>query len=163
MLDASRALLLGTIGSRRGPAVEARVDPNRWSVAEIAEHLAKTETGITGGLAQKLGARSDLGAEPDSSSILDSFDPARATNREERWEAPEFLIPTPGVSLPAAIAALESSRAKLLELLERADGHAVGEVGFKHPFLGPLNFYQWVLFIAYHERRHTLQIEEMLR
>jgi hypothetical protein len=31
----------------------------------------------------------------------------------------------------------------------------------KHPVLGPIDLYQWILFVAVHEARHTAQIREI--
>ena len=30
-----------------------------------------------------------------------------------------------------------------------------------HPVLGPINIYQWALFVGSHEARHALQIREI--
>jgi len=37
------------------------------------------------------------------------------------------------------------------------------EVATPHPLLGRLSFYQWLLFLAQHEERHTIQIRETAR
>jgi hypothetical protein len=41
------------------------------------------------------------------------------------------------------------------------DGVALSDVSAPHPALGPLNGYQWFLFLAAHEGRHTAQIREI--
>jgi hypothetical protein len=38
---------------------------------------------------------------------------------------------------------------------------ALGDITVPHPVLGPLNLYQWVLFVGGHESRHAIQIREI--
>jgi hypothetical protein len=59
------------------------------------------------------------------------------------------------------LAALAESRRELLSALDLADGLALGQISFPHPLIGPLDLYQWVLFVGQHEARHAAQIEEI--
>jgi hypothetical protein len=43
------------------------------------------------------------------------------------------------------------------------DGLALGRVTRAHPTLGPLNRYQWVLFVGQHEARHAAQLQDIAR
>jgi hypothetical protein len=59
-----------------------------------------------------------------------------------------------------------SSVAEVLEhlaLIENRVLQPLGELTQKHPVLGTLNLYQWVLFVAAHEARHTAQIREIVQ
>jgi hypothetical protein len=40
------------------------------------------------------------------------------------------------------------------------DGLAIAGIVFPHRLLGPLNLYQWVIFMGAHELRHAQQIRE---
>jgi len=37
----------------------------------------------------------------------------------------------------------------------------LSEVVQPHPVLGPINLYQWALFVGSHETRHTGQVREI--
>jgi len=43
----------------------------------------------------------------------------------------------------------------------KGDGLALGEVIQPHLVLGPINIYQWLLFVGSHEARHTAQVREI--
>lgn len=44
-----------------------------------------------------------------------------------------------------------------------ADVHAFTEAKYAHPWFGPLNAHQWLIFAAPHQRIHRKQIEEILK
>ena len=82
--------------------------------------------------------------------------------RGVKLEAPESIRPGDAPVLADALARLSESRAALHALrpaLERADGHSIR---FPHPAWGPLNLYQWLLFVGAHESRHRAQIEALV-
>jgi hypothetical protein len=56
---------------------------------------------------------------------------------------------------------LEHRRAKFRDLVRSADGLALAKVTAPNRVLGPLDGYQWILFVGAHEARHTGQIREI--
>ena len=88
------------------------------------------------------------------------LDVERLADRGSRLVAGERAEPRAGLDHTAAWAALERSRAELRAALIDGDGLALGERVQPHPFIGPLNLYQWVLFVGAHEARHARQIAE---
>jgi len=56
---------------------------------------------------------------------------------------------------------LEQTRAALRAGVMPGDGLALGDVIQPHPVLGPINIYQWLLFVGSHETRHTGQVREI--
>ena len=144
----------------------ARNEPapaGRWSVAEVLEHLALVETGIGRLISKKVGeARAaGLGPEPDTSSILWSLDVHRALDRNERQEAPERTRPSSPRGVEEAWRHLEDAHANARNAVASTEGLAIGALTHAHPSLGPLNLYQWIIFIGAHELRHALQIREI--
>ena len=81
-------------------------------------------------------------------------------SRGVKLEAPERIRPT-GLPLTDSRARLGESRRALHALrprVERADGRSLR---FPHPAWGPLDLYQWLLFVGAHEDRHLAQIEAL--
>ncbi len=81
--------------------------------------------------------------------------------RGVKLEAPERIRPTGALTVADSLARLHETRAAILALrprVERADGRALR---FPHPAWGPLDLYQWLLFVAAHEDRHLAQIEAL--
>ncbi len=152
--DAVRAVPAG--------ARDARRTPDRWSVAEVLEHLAQANEGISRLLDKRVsaGRESGLGPDPDTTSILWTLDVARLLDRRERMEAPDQIRPTGSLSADAAWQALQRADEKLQQSVIAADGLALATITYPHRLLGPLNLYQWVAFAAAHEFRHAAQIRE---
>jgi hypothetical protein len=102
-----------------------------------------------------------IGPERELTSMLGSLDAFQLTRRERPIRAPEPVQPRGELTASQALAALAESRRELLSALDRADGFALGQITFPHPLIGPLDLYQWVLFVGQHEARHAAQIEEI--
>lgn len=143
-------------------AREARRTPDRWSVAEILEHLARVNESIARLVDKRVatGREAGLGPDPESTSILWTLDVARLLDRRERMEAPDRIVPTGSLTFDAAWEALGRADEALQRAVLAADGLALGTISYPHTFLGPLNLYQWVAFAAAHEFRHAAQIRE---
>lgn len=159
-LERTRAGLLETVASATSSPVPP---PGKWSVAEVLDHLAIVEQSVAG-LMRKLVERAgdSLEAETSEESVLDSLDYPALADRSSRIDAPDSMRPRTGVGLDQAHAALDASRVSLVEAIERADGRALGSLSFPHRVFGPLDLYQWLLFVVQHEERHRRQIEELI-
>lgn len=142
---------------------ERRPAPDRWSVAEVLEHVALVEERITQLLVNLLDtARADgLGPERETSPILPTFDLARVLDRSRPVTAGEASWPRAGLDASAAAAALARQREAFRATVLAADGLALGTVSAPNPVLGPLNGYQWVLFVGGHEARHAGQVRDI--
>ncbi len=138
---------------------ERRPALSGWTPAEVLDHLRLVETGSAALLAKRLQRARDagLGPETDHRSRLDSFGTADFVTIAP-FEAPEPVRPMPDVRAADAEAGLRASRVALDQVMAAADGLALGEVKARHLRFGEIDFYQWLLFIAAHERRHLGQL-----
>ena len=96
--------------------------------------------------------------EDDTSSLLASQDRFQTWTVRRPVEAPEFVKPKDGLATSDALARLTASRERMIAVLKRASGLALGTVTAPHPLVGQLNVYQWGLITAHHQRRHIEQI-----
>jgi hypothetical protein len=85
---------------------------------------------------------------------------SRLLDRAERLVARETALPSGRVSAEEAWHQLRSTRRALRATIRGADGLALSELVLPHPRLGPLNVYQWLVFVGAHEGRHTAQVRE---
>jgi hypothetical protein len=164
LLTEARTELLSVLDAVPPADATRRPAPDAWSVAQIAEHLRLVEASIgrtLGGIVKHADLDA-LGPETETASVLGALDRHRFEERRSRLPAPEMVRPGDDADLASAVSALTESRARLLALLERVNGRAVGQLGFPHPRLGFLSFYQWILFLGQHERRHTAQAREVM-
>lgn len=142
---------------------KTRTAPDRWSVAEIVEHLGIVEARIGKLLVPALNeAAADGGApENETSSVHSMMDVSRILDRSQRITAGEASQPQAGLDLEDAWAKLEEHREELRQAVLAADGRALGAVIRPHPRFGDLNLYQWLLFTGGHEARHAAQVREI--
>lgn len=162
-IDATRERLLRAVEGLSDEQQRFRPAPDRWSVAQLCEHLSIVEGNVTRLMAKLLGKAEETGAAraegaPFAAVSIEEF---AERSRGVKLEAPESVRPGDTPVLAHSLAALDGSRAALHALrprLERADGHALR---FPHPTWGPLNLYQWLLFVGAHESRHLSQIEAL--
>src|ERR1044071_228936 len=162
-IDRTRARLFDTVEGLSEEQQTFRPAPDRWSAAELVEHLSIVEGNVVRLLEKLLGKADESGAEavvPDLFNDPVSIEEFVERSRGVRLEAPERIRPT-GLPLADSLSSLKDSRAALHALrprVERADGRALR---FPHPAWGPLDLYQWLLFVGAHEDRHLAQIEAL--
>jgi hypothetical protein len=161
-IDRTRARLVAAVEGLSEEQQSFSPGPDRWSVAELVEHLSIVEGNVAALLDRLLGKTEESGAAsaPDTFNDPVSIEEFVERARVVKYEAPERIRPT-GLPLADSLARLKDSRAALHALrprVERADGRALR---FPHPAWGPLDLYQWLLFVGAHEDRHLAQIEAL--
>ena len=136
---------------------------DRWSVAQVLQHLGIIEKRIGLGMAKWVtDARTGgLGSEIETSSVMDSLPLQLITDRSQRRNAPEEVRPQGDIDAESAWATLQQTRESLRAAFLAGDGLALSQVIQPHPVLGPINLYQWMLFVGSHELRHTAQVIEI--
>jgi hypothetical protein len=144
-------------------ALRERVpDTGGWSVSNVLEHLSIVEPRIVGGLTQAFVAARSAGlpAAPET-AVVAPGDSDRYLNRQRRIESGEGSKPKQQLDATTAWARLEAAHASAHALVIDADGLDLSGVTMPHPVFGPLNLYQWIVFVAGHEGRHALQIRDI--
>jgi len=163
-LDVQHERLRNAVESIPRAQRETKPNPERWSVAEVIEHLSIVETRIARVFDAKLTEARTTGAvreERDDSPVVGSIDMDRVLDRSRRITAAESNLPSGKLDAEAAWSALERARNALRDSVRAADGLALGEIVQPHPVLGPINLYQWIAFVGGHEARHAAQVMEL--
>ena len=164
-LDDTRDSLRRAIAGIPAEKHAIRPSHDRWSVAEVIEHLGIVETRIATLLSEKIGAAREAGlaAETEVTPVAPMLDIKGVIDRSKPITASEASQPRAGLSTDDGLKVLSDRRAALREAVTAADGLALGSVEIPHARLGTLNVYQWLIFLAGHEARHTEQIREVAR
>ena len=162
-LDTQHERLRAAVESVPSARREVKPSPDRWSVAEVLEHLSIVESRIERVFSKRLAeAKAEgLARESESSLVVGTIDMDRLLDRTRRITAAEAAMPTGKLDADAAWAAAEQARNTLCNAVRDADGLALGDVIHPHPILGPINLYQWIAFVGGHEARHAAQIVEL--
>ncbi|HKP35353.1 MAG TPA: DinB family protein [Pyrinomonadaceae bacterium] len=161
-LDGERAALRDAVEQVPAELRDKQPGSDRWSVAQVLEHLGIIEKRVGLGLTKWVSeARDTLGPEADTSSVMNSLPRQLIIDRSQRRNAPEEVRPPGEIDAKRAWEVLEGTRETLRSAFLSGDGLALSEVVQPHPILGPINIYQWLLFVGSHEERHTAQILEI--
>ena len=128
-----------------------------WSLASVAEHLALVEANCTKLLSRRLFAETGDNKILEATRGRDSAIVEWFEGQETR-EAPGFVLPTgKWQSRREVIDAFREYRASNVASYRAAPIDLRSYV-FEHTFLGPLDGFQWAIFLSQHLRRHMRQM-----
>src|SRR5437660_10336782 len=131
---------------------------DRWSVAQVMEHIAAAEDFIRGMVKEKI-MMAPAGEPGRDVKKTDETVLAMVPDRTNKVQAPEPLVPTNRFGSPeASIKHFVDSRATTEDFLKTSTGlrdHVADSP------MGKLDGYEFVLLIAAHSERHTKQINEV--
>jgi hypothetical protein len=134
--------------------------PDRWSIAETAEHIGLAEEVIW----DRISTMVKNPPAPEKRAEVQGKDEivlTKVPDRSKKAQAPEQLRPSGKWTTKAALVKdFESTRAK--EISYVADTKDDLRSHFEdHPFLKTMDAYQWILLNGAHCKRHTAQIQEV--
>ena len=156
-LAATQDRMVETMKGLSGAQWNFKPAPDRWSIAEVMEHVAIIE-GRIGELIGKLG-EAPLDTPDRDVKQVDAYVLADVPRRYPRVTAPERVAPSGLWTGAEALEQFLQSRVHTLELLASVP-HLRGRV-LPHPIYGPWDGYQWILAAGGHCARHTEQILEV--
>jgi uncharacterized damage-inducible protein DinB len=135
--------------------------PDRWSIAEVAEHITVSESTLLNLVQTKI---MQSPAAPEKRELVKGKDQLileKMPDRSHKAQAPEFLQPTGRWANEVELMkAFETARHATMDYV-RTTNDDLRDHFFDHPVFGPLDGYQWLLLISAHSARHTAQIEEV--
>ena len=132
--------------------------PERWSVAETLEHIAKAEDFIFQNVTDQV-MKAPAGPAGRDTAKIDAMVLAMIPDRSHKAQAPPPLVPTSSWTPAESLDHFLKSRAKTIAFLESTPD--LREHAADSPLGQPLDAYEWLLFIAAHSERHTKQILEV--
>ena len=157
----SRQKLLAALSGLSDAQYRWKPSPDRWSVAEVAEHLAVAEERLYGMITEK------IMKSPTPPELLsqvqhdDSKLKQQVLDRSAKVKAPEMLQPAGRYnSVEAVTAAFNANRDKTVAYVRNTQEDLRGHAA-PHPLLKALDGYQWILLMSAHVGRHTAQIAEI--
>jgi hypothetical protein len=160
-LQATRDAFLKSIAGLSEKQWRFKPAPDRWSVAEVAEHIAVSEASLLALVQTKFMESPADPAKRAEVAGKDQIVLERVPDRSRKAQAPEFLKPTNRWATEAELTkAFEDSRKATMDYIRTTDDDLRDHFG-PHPLLGTLDAYQWILLISAHSERHTKQIEEV--
>lgn len=161
--DKIRENLMTIIANLSNEKAAALPDGEKWTLAELIEHIAIVEDGMTSICAKLLKQAEADGAKSDGAAKISAdFLSKAAASVDQKLEAPERVRPTGTKTVAESLAKMDENRETLKQmrpLFEAFDGAAHK---FPHPAFGDLTAHEWLALIGGHELRHTRQIKKLL-
>jgi DinB superfamily len=156
-LAATRDLLVESLKGLSAAQWNFKPAPDRWSIAEVMEHVAIVEDRVQEIIDSMAQGPADA-ADRDIKQV-DAFVLAVIPMRHPKYKAPERVSPLSGRTGSEMLEKFLRSRVHTEELL-RCSPDLRGRV-LPHPVFGPWDGYQWILAAGSHCARHTGQILEV--
>jgi DinB superfamily len=136
--------------------LQHRPAPDRWSIAEILEHVTFVEGRILAGIDRALEKPSTQPRAMGDEAILQ-----RVVDRTQKMKAPDAVAPTGRWSHDKLLSEFEALRKRSIAFAKTTSGE-LRQHSYPHPLFGELDCYQWLLVVASHSERHRLQAEELI-
>jgi uncharacterized damage-inducible protein DinB len=132
--------------------------PDRWSVAEVVEHIAVVEEFLLENTSQKV-MKAPAGNADRDYARTDELVLTAIADRTKRVQAPEPVVPKGRWSPQESLGRFLKVRQRTVEFLKSTPDlrdHVVDS-----PLGQPLDAFQWLLYISAHSDRHTKQMLEV--
>jgi hypothetical protein len=162
-LEGSKQMFLDATKGLSAAQWNFKSAPDRWSIAECADHIALSETFIFGRITDGVLKTPLTPEKREATKGKDEALVKMLQDRSFKAKAPEPLDPTKTPMSPEdSTKKFLEGRAKTEEFIKTTQEDLRDHM-FDHPVpaIGTLDAYQWVLLISGHTRRHTLQILEV--
>ncbi|HKD60314.1 MAG TPA: DinB family protein [Terracidiphilus sp.] len=158
-LESTKANLLESTKSLSEAQWNFKPGPDRWSIAQVMEHIAASEDFIRDGLLKEKVMISPAGQPNRDVKKIDEAVVMMIPDRTHKAQAPGPLVPNNRFGSP------EESLKHFLESRATTEQYLKTTAGLReHVMDGPvgkMDGYEFILFIAAHSERHTKQIEEV--
>jgi len=160
-LEESRQEFLAAIDGVNAEQWKWRPAPQRWSVAETAEHIVLAEASLFANVQKALASAVNPAWEEKTKGKTEIIEKVMAP-RLGKAQAPEPLVPK-GDMTPVQVKERFLKQREEIVAFARGNQAALKEHTVDHPFqfFNTLNAYQWLIYGPLHTMRHDKQIAEV--
>jgi uncharacterized damage-inducible protein DinB len=159
--ERAEARFMAAVSNLSEAQANFRPDENRWTIAEIVEHVSIVNDGFLR-LTHKLLKEAESEPRPPKADLNLGHTSLDENGRQrEPFQAPERVRPKGGVSVEDSSAKMRMALAGFADIRPRLEAVDLSEQVFPHSALGPFNAYQWMILLGEHEERHRGQIERL--
>ena len=159
--ERAQARFVAAVSNLSEAQANFRPDENRWTIAEIVEHVSIVNDGFLR-LTHKLVKEAESEPRPPKADLNLGHTSLDENGRQrEPFQAPERVRPKGGVNVEDSLAKMRMALAGFADIRPRLEAVDLSEQVFPHPALGPFNAYQWMVLLGEHEDRHRGQIERL--
>lgn len=136
--------------------------PDRWSVAEVLEHITVAEAWIFDVVSEQLVAKDVTDSLRAASEEKEQGLLATLSDRSQKFDAPEQFIPTGRWGSPDSLMKqFVTTREKMMVYIRSVDFDLRTKFAL-HPFVGEIDAHTWLAQAIAHGDRHLDQIREVM-
>jgi DinB superfamily len=158
-LNASREKFVASVTGLSDSQLKFKSAPDRWSIAEVAEHITLSEDFLFSMLTDKA-LKTPLTPDKER-KFTDEQILAMVTNRGTKFPAPDPLKPaSKWASMDETMKEFDKRRARTIDFVKTTDADLRSHFTPFGPN-GEVDALQWALFLSGHCERHTAQINEV--
>jgi hypothetical protein len=157
-LNRTRANLLAVTADIQDNQWRQQPRAGGWSAGEVIAHLTMVESQVIGTATRMIGA---------PAVQVPMWKQLHLPVRLAEWRG--IRVKTPIPLDPKLVGEKQSMlerfavlRQRTLAFIEENQSRELGDYRFPHPFFGSLNLYDCLRMIAFHEARHTRQMQEIV-
>lgn len=135
----------------------------KWTIAEIVEHVAMVDGGMTK-ICSRLLSKAQADGLPSNGnvSLSSEFVDKSVQIAGIKVEAPEMVHPVGGRSIADSMAAIEEIASAVNEMRPLFESVDSVTHKFPHPFFGDLSAAEWLVLLGGHRARHSAQIRRRI-
>ena len=138
-------------------------DGEKWTIAQIVEHIAIVQDGMAKISTKLLTQAQAAGKSADGAARLsENFMTKAAEAKQLKFEAPDRVHPTGTQTVGESLAKMDETREVLEDLRPLFESVECSDFKFPHPFMGDLTAHEWLTLVGGHEARHLRQISNRL-
>jgi hypothetical protein len=158
-LNASREKFIASVSGLSEAQLNFKSAPDRWSIAQVAEHITLSEDFLFTTLTEKA-LKTPLTPDKER-KFTDEQILTMVTNRGTKFPAPDPLKPAgKWASMAETMKEFDKRRGRTIDFMKTTDADMRSHF---MPF-GPnaeIDALQWAMFLSGHCERHTAQINEV--
>ena len=160
-LEETRKNFLDSVKGLSEAQWKFKAAPDRWSVAEVAEHIAISEESLMSLVTERVMKSPAAPEKKEAAKGKDAQLRNQVVDRSTKVQAPEMLKPTNRWATQAELTkAFNASRDKTIAYIKTSQEDLRSHFA-PHQLLKDLDAYQWITLISAHSARHTDQIKEV--
>ena len=160
ILKETKKYFLKSVKGLSDAQLDFKAAPEKWSIRQCMEHITLAESFLD----QLLQGTLNAPANPEKRAeikIKDEQIVPMLLDRSHKAQAPEPIQPKGNFkSAEDIIQQFNTARDKHIDYIKTTQDDMRNHCA-PHPAFGMLDTYQWMLLLAGHSKRHTLQIEEV--
>lgn len=160
LLKETKKYFLKNVKGLTDAQIDFKAAPEKWSIRQCMEHIALAESFLD----QLLQGTLNAAANPEKRSeikIKDEEILPMLLDRTHKAQAPEPIQPKGSFkNADDIIQQFNTARDKHIDYIKTTQDDMRNHCA-PHPAFGMMDTYQWMLLVAGHSKRHTLQIEEV--